>query len=84
MCPSEIKCSNGNWEYTGTDDNVNCFYLSPLQTYLNELRELQDDVSNKQKLTWELNGCKKDARDIWMSPENVYVLPNKLLNIMGR
>ena len=42
-----------------TGANVNYFYLNPLQSSLSEPKELQDDVSDEEKLTWELNGCKK-------------------------
>ena len=47
------------------------------------LKDIQDDASDSEKELWEKIHCKKDIREIWVSSENQYVLPDSLLHTVG-
>ncbi|KAJ1176375.1 hypothetical protein NDU88_001656 [Pleurodeles waltl] len=59
------------------------FALKVIDT-IDELKSLQNDVSEDEKLSWSKLQCVKKPDDLWVSSEGKLVLPNSLLTQLAR
>ncbi|KAJ1194149.1 hypothetical protein NDU88_003444 [Pleurodeles waltl] len=51
---------------------------------MDELKSLQNDVSEDEKLSWTKSQCVKRLDELWVSSEGKFVLPNSLLTQIAR
>ena len=51
---------------------------------LDELRTLQDSCPMEEKKIWISQWCRKNAQDVWVSPNHTFVLPYNMLIKMAR
>ncbi|KAJ1093264.1 hypothetical protein NDU88_006369 [Pleurodeles waltl] len=59
------------------------FALKVIDT-MDELKSLQNDVSEDEKLSWTKSQCVKRLDELWVSSEGKFVLPDSLLTQIAR